>query len=425
MTERVDLTDKKMKGMAAAASGTRYEVADLRVPGLRLRVSDQVNLDGKARSVSFVLYARFPPSQKPTRRTLGTYPAMSLADAREAARGWKTEIERGTDPKAKEKAERDARQAADAEAKVKTFDAAADAFLKRYVEGEKKLRSAPLIRRSLALHVRPTLGQRAIASIRRSDVAALLDKVQDNAGPVAADKVLAHLSKLFNWWATREDGYSSPIVKGMGRSNPTDRARTRKLSDAEIKAVWNAAGKAKAFGAFIRVSLLTGQRRAKVAGMRWADVAADATWTIPSEAREKGSAGELVLSGAAKEIITNQPQRKGNPYVFAGRGDAAIAGFSKAKLLLDKEVSNELGHDPEPWTLHDLRRTAKSLMARAGVRPHVSERVLGHVIAGVEGIYDRHEYRDEKADALVRLAGLMRNILADPVDNVVRLEARA
>jgi integrase len=93
-----------------------------------------------------------------------------------------------------------------------------------------------------------------------------------------------------------------------------------------------------------------------------------------------------------------------------------LSGYSKAKAAIDAR----LGEIPS-WTLHDLRRTARSLMARAGVRPDIAERVLGHAIAGVEGTYNRHAYRDEKADALRNLAALVETILAPAVDNVVRI----
>jgi integrase len=78
--------------------------------------------------------------------------------------------------------------------------------------------------------------------------------------------------------------------------------------------------------------------------------------------------------------------------------------------------------EPLPhWTLHDLRRTARTLMARAGVRPDISERVLGHVIAGVEGVYDRHSYEAEKRDALEKLAALVKRIVNPPPANVLPL----
>ena len=148
--------------------------------------------------------------------------------------------------------------------------------------------------------------------------------------------------------------------------------------------------------------------------MRWQDISIDGEWTMPEGKREKGVGGSLILPELAIDIIRARPRFASNPHVFAGRGGSYLTGYSKAKAALDAKA-------PLPeWRLHDLRRTARSLMARAGVRPDIAERVLGHVQPGVQGIYDRHSYREEKADALKRLASLLDGILR-PVENVVQM----
>jgi integrase len=114
-----------------------------------------------------------------------------------------------------------------------------------------------------------------------------------------------------------------------------------------------------------------------------------------------------MLPQAALAIIRGQPRLASNPYVFAGRGGGHMNGFSKCKRTLDGILP-----DVAPWTVHDLRRTARSLMSRIGVRPDISERVMGHVIGGVEGVYDRHSYKQEKADALSNLAHLIEGLLS-------------
>src|SRR5262249_45626261 len=140
----------------------------------------------------------------------------------------------------------------------------------------------------------------------------------------------------------------------------------------------------------------------------------EGVWTIPEESdREKGHAGVLRLPAAALGIIRAQPQISSNPYVFAGRTDGPINGFSKDKARFDKAAG------VDDWVLHDLRRTARSLMSRAGVSSEHAERVMGHVIAGVEGVYDRHAYLDEKADALRRLAALIERIVHPPEGDVI------
>jgi integrase len=151
--------------------------------------------------------------------------------------------------------------------------------------------------------------------------------------------------------------------------------------------------------------------------MKWVDLNLDfGVWAVPQENREKGTGGGLALAPLALEIIRAQPRHANSPYVFpATRGKGPKSGLSHGKEALDALVVAEakIPH----WVFHDLRRTAKTLMARAGVPPHVSERALGHAMEGVEGTYDHHDYRDEKGEALAKLAGLIARIL-DPRSNV-------
>jgi len=153
--------------------------------------------------------------------------------------------------------------------------------------------------------------------------------------------------------------------------------------------------------------------------MKWSDVE-NGVWTIASVKREKGHANELKLPKVALDIINAQPHFASNPYVFASRGSTQLQNHTVGKAVFVAKLP-----DMPQWQLHDLRRTARSLMSRAGVLPHISERVLGHTMGGVEGIYDRHKYDEEKAHALNALAALIERIVNPPAENVVSLEARA
>jgi integrase len=286
-----------------------------------------------------------------------------------------------------------------------TFAHTFEEFMIRYVD-EKKLRTSGAIRRSITNHVLPVWGSRDFASIQRTDVTKLLDTVQDNAGRVMADKVLTIISKLCSWHQARHHDYVSPIVKGMRRSDPNARARTRILNDDEIRTIWKAAESNGAFGAFLRMALLTGQRATKVLNMKWDQLEGD-VWHIPSEAREKGNGGDLVLPAYAVAILAGVRRFPSCPHVFSHTGRGVIDD-SSAKRSFDAKAP--IAH----WTIHDLRRTARSLMARANVRPDIGERVIGHAIRGAEGIYNRHDYREEKADALRKLAALIQSILVAP-----------
>ena len=162
-------------------------------------------------------------------------------------------------------------------------------------------------------------------------------------------------------------------------------------------------------------------RREKVATMRRDDIA-DGVWTIASVEREKGNAGTLVLPQVARDIIAAQPMIDDNPHAFAGslrgrrhksarhHGPPCFNSWSERKAGLEAALPRKMPH----WTLHDLRRTARSLLTRAGVDSRVAERVMGHAIPGIEGVYDRHDYFAEKADALDRLARLIDRIINPP-----------
>lgn len=376
---------------------------------------------------SWVAMAR-DPDRKQVWATIGDAALMELSEAREKGRDAVQRIKRG------ESALPPTEPAKEPEP-LATFKEVAEDFLKRHVRKERAdnkpvdapLRSAGEIERQLRVYVYPEWGAEPFVDVRRGRVTKLLNKIDDNNGKVMADRVLATLRKLFNWvevdaihWAGGDEEYKSPIVRGMRKADAGVRTKKRILTDDELRALWADWSYAGGFGAFLQTCLLTAQRRAKVLTMRWEDVSADGVWTIPAEAREKVNAGTLKLPKLAHDIIKARPIVKDNPYVFAGRGEVPTGNISHDKAALDKRVPTK-----EPWTIHDLRRTAKSLMARAGVRPDISERTLGHVIPGVEGVYDQHDYAAEKGEALERLAGLVKLIIDPPAQNVVSLRVKS
>jgi integrase len=371
------MTDKGVAALKPRAA--RYAVTDPELRGHWIRVQP-------SGTRSYWAVTR-NPTGKQVWSLIGPADAMSIDAAREQARAILQRVRAGLPA---------------VEPKADTFAAVVENWRKRHVEAN-ALRSASKIDRLLASHVLPAWKDREFTAIRRSDVAALLDEIEDDHGARQADHVLAIVRGVMNWFATRHDEYVPPIVKGMGRINAKARARDRILSDHELRAVWATAEANGTYGALIRLLLLTSQRLDKVLSMRWADIGADGVWKIPTAAREKGNAGELVLPEQTLAIVRAQPQLGENPHVLAGRGDAHISAGGKVRALFDAKLPKDM----LPWVLHDLRRTARSLLSRAGVRPDIAERVMGHAIRGVAGVYDRFAYRDEKADALARLAALI------------------
>jgi integrase len=295
-------------------------------------------------------------------------------------------------------------------------------FLKRHVEA-RGLLTGDETRRVLEKHILPVWRDRPFAEIRRSDIARLLDAIEDQHSAWVADSVLAALRRVSSWYAARHDTYVPPFTRNMRRVPEPERKRSRVLNDDELRAVWRAAEAAGTYGAFIRLALCTGQRRTALTRLRWDDISPDGVWTIRQESvREKGTAGSLQLPKLALDIINAQPRFAGNPHVFAGtRPRQPIAGFSErhAAFMAKAGVNNG-------FTIHDLRRCARSLLSKAGIRPDICERVLGHARPAIEATYDQHHFRDEKAHALAALARLIEQIVHPPTDaKVVPLRAPA
>jgi integrase len=319
-------------------------------------------------------------------RRLAIKTTLKLSEARKEAKAILGQVAKGGDPLT----ERRQKEAA----ATNTLQSICESYFHR--EG-KRLRTLRERQTTLARLVYPRLGARQIDDIRRSEIVRLLDHIEDENGPVMADRVLAFLRRAFTWHAGRSDEFRSPIVRGMARTRPAERARQRILTDDEIRKVWAAASTLNnAYGPLIQFILLTATRKNEAARMRRSEISGD-VWTLPA-ARNKTKRDHVVpLSKAAQAILSAVPVIGDGSLVFTHDGRRAVGGFSKFKRKLD-QVSGVTG-----WTVHDLRRTARSLMSRAGVDSNVAERAIGHIIGGVRGTYDR-AYVDEKRHAFEALA---------------------
>jgi integrase len=330
---------------------------------------------------------------------------LSLKEARDKAHDVLSQVAKGIDPAA---AKRKAKTA-----KEDTFGAIAESYLRI---GAKNLRSAALYRRTLERLVLPEFRHTPIGKVRRSDIASLLDAIVEENGEVMADLTLAIVRRVFTWHSARDDHFSSPLTKGMARSKPSERARSRILTDEELRAVWKAASQPDdLFGAYVRFLLLTAARRDEAAEISRSEIK-DGVWTIPGARYKTGIDMVLPLSTSALRVLDTLPRIGPDRFVFTRSGERAFGGLSSAKVKFDKACG------VTGWVIHDLRRTARSLMSRAGVSSDIAEICLGHKLAGVRGIYDRHRYLEEKQRAFESLASLIERIVNPPADNVVALE---
>lgn len=281
----------------------------------------------------------------------------------------------------------------------------------------------------------PVLGNKPITLLKRADLAVVLDRLADR--PASARLAHATLRKLFKWAEGRGDIDRSPL-DGMPAPAPVA-ARDRVLSDRELSLVWRAAGALEyPFGPIVKLLILTGQRREEVSGLTWAEMdRKSATWTLPA-ARAKNDQAHLVPLAidavAICDVLAPAPPRPADGVkwpstglLFSTTGKTAVSGHSKAKARLDALITKLGAADAEseghaieplqPWRLHDLRRTLATGMQRLGVRFEVTEAILNHVSgakSGVAGIYQRHDWKDEKRDALARWADHVAGLIKCP-----------
>jgi integrase len=350
---------------------------------------------------------RYRYDGRPTKLTLGPWPTLTLAAARKGAADALHELAEGRNPAAA----REAAKIKAAAAQADTLASVCENYLKR--EGG-KLRTVDQRVSILRRLIYPTLSDRPIGSIKRSEIVHLLDRIEDHNGPRAADVALAVLRRIFHWHEKRSDEFRSPIIRGMGaRQNVVEHRRTRILNDHEIHAMWTATGDRTPFSALVRLALLTSARRSEIAGLCWSEIDANGLWTLPASRSKTKTEVVRPLSKAAMAILSAQPRIYGCDYVLTSNGVRPIASFGERKRRLDV-ASGVTG-----WRLHDLRRTARSLLSRAGINSDVAEKCLGHLPRNVIiQTYDRHSYADEMAHAFEALAALIERI-ANPPDAAV------
>ncbi|WP_234729722.1 tyrosine-type recombinase/integrase [Acidocella facilis] len=377
---------------------TEKAIDDLKVePGRRDRLAfDDVTRGLGVRVTAsggktFILQYTFEGTKR--RMPIGAVSAITLRDARAAARALLGEVALGRDPAAERRARVEAAKAA-RRRQAYTLNALIDDWRKEHLAER-----------------RPSYAAEATRALR----VAFLHRLESGAELLTRDDARRILAALPKAMRARTAAYgracfSWAVKHGKMDANPFEalpfaapKSRDRVLSDDELRAVWRAAkGDHSRYGRIVQLLILTGQRRTEVAGMRWAELSPDRrTWTIGAERAKNSKASIVPLNDPAREIIEAIPA--GGDLVFGtrrGRDGAEVAfdGFSKCKLDLDAAAGLS-----EPWRLHDLRRTVATGLQALGVRLEVTEAILNHVSgsrAGIVGIYQRHEWADEKRAAL-------------------------
>jgi integrase len=387
--------------------------ADIAGFGLRLR---------KSGSRNWIL--QYDHAGRTRRLTLGAVSEMDAGKARATAMDLRAQIRLGRDPAGEKAAALDqaARSASE------TFGA----LLPRYLNHKRasvSRRWFSEIDRHLGTQAR-SFHKRPAASIGRRDVAHLLAEVAESSGPVAANRLRTSLIAFFTWIIKEGLVESNPAA--LTNVAPTNGSRTRVLTDPELVEIWHAIDKLDGagniqFGTIARLLMLTGLRRTEVGSLRWAEVDLDAEVIRLPAGRTKSKQPHLVpLAPLAAAVLRAQPRRlqaDGTPrdFVFGSsrHGRGAFGNWGAAKRELDQRISANrkaagIADQMPGWGLHDLRRTVSTRMNgdELGVMPHVVEAVLGHVVPGVAGVYNRAGYERETRIALERWDGYINRLVA-------------
>lgn len=369
---RKALTDKTIEALKPEPK--RYEVHDLRCPGMSLRVTPT----GRK---TFNIKFRFGLMQK--RMKLGVYPRISLATAREKANALLQQVDEGIDPTKRRRT---------TDMKVENV---CREFIRLHAQPRNKSwREAERIleREFIAHH-----GQRDIREIKRWDILELMDAAIARGSGYQANRILSHVRKLFNWCIERGIVEKSPI---LGVKPPTpEKSRERVLSDDEIIRILRACrNEVYPFRQIVPILLATAQRRGELTEMRWSEIDwGEKVWVIPAERAKNGNKHYVPLSTFALGLLDEVPRFLDCDFVFTTTRRSSVSGYSKwlRRLSEDSETSG--------WRYHDLRRTAATNLAKLGVPQPVTEKILNHVsgiISGVAAVYNLHDYADEKRDAL-------------------------
>lgn len=367
--------------IAPAYGQSRKTYWDSNPKGFGLRVTD-------GGQKTWVLMYRYQGRQR--WYTIGTYPPLSLADARQIAKDKLADVQKGKDPAAQAIEERKAIEGRD------TFAWLADLYLEKHAREFKKPSSVREDERNIGKELLPLWGTCKAADISRAEVISLVEGIAARPAKIHANRVLALISKIFNFGIQRDLVQNNPAYKVAKPGMEHERERT--LDSDEVRAVWEALqAEPKHFQVMFKLMLLTGQRRSEVRLMAWREVDLKAGWwTIPGERTKNKRAHRVPLAGEVRRLLESMYREGAVDYVFVGRfGDGPLSSPQKA-------LNRIVERSGVGFTVHDLRRTLATGLGELGFGRTVIAKVLNHSEPGVTRIYDRHTYDREKLEALQR-----------------------
>jgi integrase len=418
------LTDKLLAALKLEPGQKDRLVFDTATPGLGVRLSAKGTR-------TFLAQWLDPATKRKVREPLGVWGNLTVEQAREAVRARLGDVAKGINPKAERERQRAEAERQRAESAL-TFDALVKDWEKLHLAARRP-RYATEAARAIR-HAFPKLMNRPAARLTRADATNALDKLVTAGKAAMAGRTMAYARAAFRWAEKRGKVPGNPFQGLPISAGHVERERV--LSDAEIAEVWAAADSlGEPFGPFVRLLMLTLQRREEVAGMRWSEIAPDLSeWRIPGARMKAGKPHVVHLPEAARVVLRGVMRIEGQDLVFSTTGKTPVSGISKCKARLDAAVTAartkaaaEAGDKPAPlvpWRLHDLRRTGVSKLAALGIDSIIADMLLAHQpgkLRGVAGIYQRHDFAAERARALDTWAAHVAGSGPVADGNVVRL----
>ena len=375
------LTDYVVKTLKPARSQTKWtEISDGGCRGLLLRLSPRSE---KVWAVRVVV------NKRRQYKSIGAYPAVTLAEARKRVAEYISAARESISPESLDSQKR-AESMTVAEAHGEYIKAVRSSLRARTVQGK------------LAMfrdHIEPVAGNRLLRKIRRADIVEVVESVRRKGMPIQGNRVYSEFMALLRWADMREwiEGVPTVSRKMVGER---ERPRDRTLSDDEIMELWNLSEQiGELSGDFLRLLLLTGQRRDDVRLMVWEEIDLHTSiWVIPGARYKTGIDHVVPLSPEATDILKRRLSEDATGFVLPGRVEGKpFAGQASLMRRVRKKMA-------ATFTLHDLRRTCRTRMSRLGIEERTAEAVLGHLPSGIQQTYDRYDRLDEKREALSRWA---------------------
>ncbi|MFN4324921.1 MAG: tyrosine-type recombinase/integrase [Azonexus sp.] len=356
---------------------------------------------------------RYRYAGKAKELTLGRYPDLSLAKAREIAAEKRVQIRLGSDVAEEKRAQKEAAKAAAARAKLGTVKALYEDFYERQIAERRK--HPEQVAGVFALHILPKLGNKQVEDVRPADIDAMLRPLTDRGVFRTAAKALQLTKALFAYAMKRHIVISNPAAPFNwtdigGEVGP----RSRVLSKGELVKFFKAMRDTPNFptysAAALKLLLALGVRKMELLTATWDQFDLKAgEWHLPADQTKTESAIRIPLSPWVIRILEDQRtrQQRNNPYLFPVQ---RIAPGKTTRYMGETTLNHALymmQSDLEPFTVHDLRRTARTHLAALGVAPHIAEMCLNHKVKGIEAVYNVHDYFAERRAALFALSDLL------------------